>query len=120
MMVVTLFGIASCDSCRKARRWLEKQGINYRYHDIRTDGLDRKDLSSWVSKAGIDRVLNRRSATWRQVPDVDKHLDDDDDAIALMLRSPTLIKRPILKAGSTLMIGFEEGEYDRVLGKKKA
>jgi Spx/MgsR family transcriptional regulator len=120
MMVVTLFGIASCDSCRKARRWLESHGIEYRYHDIRRDGLDRKDLSNWVSRAGSDKVLNRRSATWRQVPEVDRHLDGNDDAIALMLANPTLIKRPILKAGSTLMIGFEEGEYNRVLGKKKA
>jgi arsenate reductase len=120
MMVVTLFGIASSDSCRKARHWLDGQGIVYRFHDIRADGLDRLDLSNWVSKAGRDKVLNRRSATWRQVPEVDRQLNDDDDAIALMLAHPTLIKRPILKADTTLMIGFEEGEYDRVLGNTKA
>ncbi|MGI9263775.1 MAG: Spx/MgsR family RNA polymerase-binding regulatory protein [Gammaproteobacteria bacterium] len=119
-MVVTLFGIASCDSCRKARRWLDDNGISYQYHDLRKDGLERSDLSNWVQKAGTERVLNRRSATWRRVPEVDRILTDDDDAINLMLENPTLIKRPILKASSMLMIGFEEGEYDRVLGKSKA
>ena len=119
-MVVTLYGIASCDSCRKARRWLNDNGIKYQYRDLRRDGLDRADLSNWVTKAGTERVLNRRSATWRQVPEVDRNLADDDDAIELMLANPTLIKRPILKTSSTLMIGFEEGEYHRVLGKSQA
>lgn len=120
MMAVTLFGIASCDSCRKARRWLDEQGIDYRYHDLRADGLDEAELSNWVKRASTDRILNRRSATWRRVPEVDRNFDSDQNAIELMLENPTLIKRPILKADRTLMIGFDADEYGRVLGDRKA
>ena len=114
----TRYGIASCTSCRKARSWLDDHGIRYSYHDLRLDGMPETRLSRWVEKAGWEKVLNRRSATWRQLSDVDKMIAEPQDAVALMLRHPTLVKRPVLDDGRTLMIGFEDTEYQRVMGKK--
>lgn len=118
MTDLTLYGIASCDACRKARRWLENQNIGFNYHDLRVDGLSDSRLSKWVKRAGWERILNRRSVTWRQLPDVDREIKDDDDAKRLMLANPTLVKRPVLESKTTLMIGFEEKEYARVLGSR--
>jgi len=119
-MAITLFGIASCDTCRKARRWLEQNGHEYHYHDIRLDGLPVTALKDWVRRAGWENVLNRRSATWRRIPDVDRDVTGPGDAMELMREYPTIIKRPILSAGKVLLVGFDEDEYAEALsGKSK-
>lgn len=110
-MAITLFGISSCDSCRKARRWLEDAGLEYRYHDLRKDGLPETALRAWVRRAGWETVLNRRSATWRRIPDVDRSVDSADAAMELMKDFPTIIKRPILSSGRLLLIGFDSDQY---------
>jgi Spx/MgsR family transcriptional regulator len=110
-MAITLFGIASCDSCRNARRWLEAAGLDYRYHDLRKDGLPETALRAWVRRAGWDAVLNRRSATWRRIPEVDRAVDGPEAAMELMKEYPTIIKRPILSSGRVLIIGFDPDEY---------
>lgn len=117
-MAITLFGIASCDACRKARRWLDEHELEYRYHDIRRDGLPVTALREWVRRAGWETVLNKRSATWRKVPDVDRQLDTATQAIALMREFPTLVKRPILSSGSTLLVGFDPESYAATFPEK--
>jgi len=114
-MAITIFGIASCDSCRKARKWLDSEGLSYRYHDLRLDGVPEQALLAWVRRAGWEAMLNRRSATWRRIPDVDRDIQDDAQAVALMLEYPTVIKRPIVCAGRELLIGFNEEAYQDAL-----
>ena len=114
-MAITLFGIASCDNCRKARRWLDDHDLKYHYHDIRLDGLPTTALREWVRRAGWESVLNRRSATWRRIPDVDRNISGPEDAMDLMREYPTIIKRPILSSGKTLMVGFDPDEYAATL-----
>lgn len=114
-MAITLFGIASCDTCRKARRWLDEKGFEYRYHDIRLDGVPVTALREWVRRAGWETVLNRRSATWRRIPEVDRNVAGAGDAIELMREYPTIIKRPVLSAGKVLLVGFDADEYAKSL-----
>jgi arsenate reductase len=119
-MAITVFGIASCDTCRKARRWLEKNGFEYHYHDIRLDGLPVTALKDWVRRAGWETVLNRRSITWRRIPDVDKDVTGPEDAMELMREYPTIIKRPVLSAGKLLLVGFDADEYaEKLPGSRK-
>jgi len=63
--MTTLYGIRNCDTIRKARRWLDENGVEYTFHDVRADGLDRKTLSSWEQQLGWEQLLNRRGTTWR-------------------------------------------------------
>lgn len=114
-MAITLFGIASCDTCRKARRWLENNELEYSYHDIRLDGVPVTALREWVRRAGWETVLNRRSATWRRIPEVDRNVTGANDAIELMRDYPPIIKRPVLSAGKVLLVGFDEDEYAKAL-----
>lgn len=117
-MAITLFGISSCDTCRKARRWLDENGLEYRYHDIRRDGLPESALKDWVRRAGWETIMNRRSATWRRIPDVDKDVSDAGGATALMLEFPTIIKRPILSSGKLLLLGFDPAKYAAALASR--
>lgn len=113
---VVLYGIRTCDTCRKARRWLESHEISHHYHDLRTDGLDGAALDGWIGAAGMDAVLNRRGTTWRKLA---ADLEDELTTAALrdlILSHPTLLKRPIIEAdGILLTIGFTAAEQQRVL-----
>jgi arsenate reductase len=115
--VVTLFGIKTCDTVRKARKWLDAHGIDYRFHDFRADGLDRRQLATWVDELGWEALLNRRGTTWRQLPESKRAGVDRDRAVALMLEHPALIKRPVLDLGGRRHLGFGDERYRQLFIK---
>jgi arsenate reductase len=110
-------GIASCDSCRKARKWLDAHEVDYRVHDLREDGLDIQMLERWANRADWQQLLNTRSLTWRRLPEVDRMNVTRDRALALMLDHPTLVKRPILEHGKSIVVGFSPEGYEEILRK---
>jgi arsenate reductase (glutaredoxin) len=113
---VTLYGIPNCDTVKKARAWLERQGVGFRFHDFRADGLDRKSLEAWVKQLGWEKVLNKASTTFRDLPDKKKVGLDETRAIALMLESPTMIKRPVLDRAGSFSVGFKPDVYAALFG----
>lgn len=115
--MITLYGIKNCDSVKKARRWLEAQGLEYRFHDLRLDGLDPEVLERWVERLGWERLLNRRGATWRRLDESRRRDLDEAKAVALMLEAPTLIKRPVIDTGAELLVGFDAQTYQQRLAR---
>lgn len=111
----TLYGIQNCDTVKKARKWLDDHGIRYRFHDYRSDGLDAELLDRLEAALGWNNMLNRRSTTWRQIDAQDKADLDTESAKALMLRQPTLIRRPVLDTGTRITIGFSADQYEAEL-----
>lgn len=105
--MITVYGISNCDTIKRARAWLDGQGIGYRFHDYRKDGLDPAQLAQWADELGWDNLLNRRGTTWRGLPDADKADLGRDKAIALMLRHPAMIKRPLFDLGRRRVLGFD-------------
>jgi len=110
-MTVTLYGLKTCDTTRAARRWLDARGIAYAFHDVREDGLKKAQVENWVKQLGHEKVLNRSSTTWRELPEADKSAVDAKKAIALLLAHPTLVKRPLLDRGGEFSVGFKPQEY---------
>jgi arsenate reductase len=114
---VRLYGIDTCDQVRAARRWLRLRGIQVQWHDFRREGLDAALLSAWLSHLPWDALLNRRGQTWRQLPpDERTRVVDATSASELMLRLPTLIKRPVLEVQERIVVGFSEALYTSVFG----
>lgn len=111
----TLYGIKNCDTVKKARKWLDDNHIEYQFHDYRTDGLNAALLAQLESTLGYEKMLNRRSTSWRQLGEDQKSGLNKNKAIQLMLETPTLIKRPILDTGERMIIGFASEEYKKVL-----
>ncbi|MBZ9558138.1 MULTISPECIES: ArsC family reductase [unclassified Modicisalibacter] len=109
----TLYGIKSCDTCRKARKALDARGIAYRYHDLREDGLDAGTLARFIDLTGLETLLNTRSTTWRGLDETERQAarDDAERARALILAHPTLLKRPLLDTGETLIVGRARDDY---------
>lgn len=107
----TLFGIKNCDTVKSARSWLESNNIEYKFHDFRADGLSKDQLQAWIDQIGSDMLINKRSATWRQLNTKDQDLALGQIASAVVLANPTLIKRPVLQRDGDLLIGFSPDEY---------
>jgi arsenate reductase len=116
-MTVTLYGIKNCDTIKKARAWLETQGVAYDFHDYKLAGIDEARLRFWVRELGWERLLNRAGTTFRKLPDADKEGLDEDKAVALMLAQPSMIRRPVLDLGDRRLAGFGEDAYRDALGR---
>lgn len=113
---VTLYGIKSCDTMRKARSWLDARGVAYTFHDYKTAGIEPGVLEGWARKAGWERLLNRAGTTFRKLADTDKNGMTEKKAITLMLAQPSLIKRPVLDTGERLVVGFKPEDYEATFG----
>lgn len=113
---IILHGLATCDTTRAARKWLEANGISHVFHDVRADGLTRQQVEAWVTQLGWEKVLNKASTTWRELPESVRSGLDSSRAIGLMLQHPTLVKRPVLDRGGKLLVGFKPASYSAVFG----
>ena len=113
--MLTLFGIANCDTVKKAQRWLTQHAIDYRMHDYRRDGLERTLLQKWLTQVDWSDLLNQRSRTWRELDDAQKQDLSKDKAMLLMLAHPTLIKRPVIVGKNIFIIGFNPDQYQSQL-----
>ncbi|AKM09039.1 ArsC family reductase [Croceicoccus naphthovorans] len=110
-MSVTLYGIPNCDSVKKARKWLEAEGIDYAFHDYKKQDVPEANLRRWVETKGWELLLNRRGTTFRKLDESDKADIDAEKAIALMLAHPSMIKRPVVEHGGGLLVGFDAAEW---------
>lgn len=113
---VTIYGIKACDTMKKARTWLEGHGVDYAFHDYKTEGVGRGVLEGWAKAVGWEVLLNRSGTTFRKLPDADKAGLDEAKAVGLMLAQPSMIKRPVLDAGGTLIVGFKPETYQARFG----
>lgn len=103
-----VYTLKSCDTCKKAVKWLNDQNIEFHQHDIRDDGLDRETTEHIVRSAGWENVLNRRSTTWRHLDESEKANPGPEMAIDLIASHPTLMKRPAFVTEQEVMVGFDE------------
>jgi arsenate reductase len=113
---IAIYGIRNCDTMKKARAWLDGRGVVYRFHDYKSDGVARDRLEQWARQVGWEALLNRSGLTYRKLSEDDKSDLDARKALALMSRYPSLIRRPIVEAGRQLIIGFNTGRFEELLG----
>ncbi|MGK9169568.1 ArsC family reductase [Inquilinus limosus] len=109
---VTIYGIKNCDTMKKARAWLDQRGVAYAFHDYKAAGIDRATLEGWARKVSWEVLLNRAGTTFRKLPDAVREGLTEAKAIGLMLDQPSMIKRPVLDIGGTLLVGFKPEQYE--------
>ena len=110
----TLYGIKNCDTVKKARDWLGKRDIEYKFHDFRVDGLTIKQVATWIKELGLDTIVNKRSTTWKALDEATKTHFNETNAAEIIVKNPTLIKRPLLDTGEQKYIGFNDSEYTKI------
>jgi arsenate reductase len=113
---ITIYGIRNCDTMKKARAWLDENGVAHAFHDYKTEGIDKAALERWAKEVGWETLLNRAGTTFRKLPEAERENVTEKKAIALMLEQPSMIKRPVLDAGGTLIVGFKPQVYEKALG----
>ena len=117
-MTITIYGIKSCNSMKKAFSKLDELGVSYEFHDYKKQGIDKDSVQRWVDSLGINQVLNKRGTTWRKLSDAQKAAADSDESVAieLLLANTSMIKRPIIdgeiKGAPVLLCGYDEAEFD--------
>ena len=116
--MTTVYGIKNCDTMKRARAWLNAHDVAYAFHDYKTSGIDKATLEAWAKDVGWETLLNRAGTTFRKLPDADKAGLTEKKAIALMLASPSMIKRPVLDKGGKLSVGFKPESYERIFPKR--
>ncbi|RPD51934.1 Spx/MgsR family RNA polymerase-binding regulatory protein [Paracnuella aquatica] len=104
----TVYGLANCDTVRKAIKWLKEINQSFQFHDFRKDGIDAEKINDWVSQMGVAVLLNKKSATWRGLGEAEQaEAATERGAIQLMAQHPALIKRPVVEQeGKLVAVGF--------------
>ena len=111
-MTVLLYGIPNCDTVKKARTWLESNGVDYTFHDFKKQGVDETMLRAWLKHVPLATLLNKKGTTYRALSDADKaQAESEAGAVALMQTSPSLIKRPVLDRNGKVSVGFSADNY---------
>jgi len=108
-MMLTVYGIKQCDTCRKALKWLANEGTEHRFHDFRVDGLKASQVQEWMGSPFSDKLVNRRSTTWRQLTDEQRQFEGPE-LLNLLMEHPTLIKRPVFVTNDIVAVGFNPKE----------
>jgi len=104
MAALTLYGLKNCDTCKKAIKALEGSGHSVSFVDIRSEADLAAKVPVWLSAAGADLLVNRRSTTWRGLDEAARASDPE----ALLIANATLIKRPVIEAGDSVHVGWSK------------
>ena len=100
---------------KKAFAWLEGNGIEFRFHDYKKDGVPQERVGRWLEQCGWEALVNTKGPTFRQLPASRQQGLNAARACVLMLEAPSIIKRPVIETGKELLIGFDPERYRAVL-----
>ncbi len=107
-----VYGIPNCDTVKKATAWLTKNKVEFDFFDFKKEPLTRKTVNKWIKEKGIETIVNKKSTTWKNLPEnIRENLLAGLDIAETLIEYPTLIKRPVIESGNNIYIGFDEATY---------
>lgn len=98
-----LYGISTCDTCKKALKSLQGTGQSVEFRDIRQDALSEAEIAEFVGVFG-DRLINKQSTTYRSF----NAFLRESEAEAQLAAQPTVMKRPVIRDGDKLYLGWDD------------
>ncbi|NLS13211.1 ArsC family reductase [Vibrio sp. SM6] len=110
-MTTVMYGIANCDTVKKAKKWLQQAEVEFSFHDYRKQGIDAALVERFCHELGWEKVLNKRGTTYRGLTDEQKASLNQNTAVDLLVANPAMIKRPILETDGHLQLGFTPAQY---------
>jgi Spx/MgsR family transcriptional regulator len=113
---ITVYGIPNCDSVKKARVWLTEQGVDHVFHDFKKQGVPPVAVDLWLKQVSWEVLVNRKGTTWRKLDAaLQASVVDKDTARTLMLAHASVIKRPVVVHGKTVVVGVNPEAWARVV-----
>jgi arsenate reductase (glutaredoxin) len=115
---VIVYGIPNCDTVRRARTWLDERGTVYRFHDFKKAGVPPERLDAWIGAVGWEKLVNRQGLMWKKLDEAARvQVVDATSARALMLATPSVIKRPVVEWPlGQITVGFDEARWAGLTG----
>ncbi len=114
---LTVYGIPNCDSVKKARVWFEAQGIDYVFHDFKKQGVPPEAVDLWLKQVSWEVLVNRKGTTWRKLdPALQASVTDNASARALILAHTSVVKRPVVVKGQSVIVGVNPDAWASVVG----
>ncbi len=110
-MQVILYGLNKCGTCQKARAWLDERGIAHQFIDYRDQPIEPGSLCAWAAQFGWEKLVNRASLTWRNLPAERKTPASEAEWLALVAEYPSLIRRPVTVIDGQAGLGFSDKSY---------
>lgn len=110
--MLTVYGLSACDTVKRARIWLEAQGVEYRFVDFKKTPPSATQIAAWANAVGWDALLNKRGTTWRKLdPATQASVVDAASAVAVLAHHPSAIKRPVVEGWKMLLVGFDTVQW---------
>lgn len=102
---------------QKALKWLDAKKVKYTFHDYKQSGIDKPTLELWLKHFPTDKLINTKGTTWRALTDAEKAgIAGKPEAIALMMKNTSLIKRPVWDFGDgRFFLGWDENELSKMI-----
>jgi len=112
-----VYAIPNCNTVKKALDWLKANKLAYEFHDYKKLGITATQLTNWSKQIGWEALINKKGATWRQLPkEIQESITTQKAAIALMIEKTSIIRRPLIEEnGKIIVLGFDEAEYKKAL-----
>ncbi|EOR96049.1 arsenate reductase [Arcticibacter svalbardensis MN12-7] len=113
--MIHIYGIKNCNTVKKALNWLDERKLSYEFHDFKKVGVSEEKLAAWAKQVGWEALVNKKGTTWRTVdPATQQSVIDASSAFPLLMEKTSLIKRPVIEQGDTVLLGFDEGRYEEL------
>ena len=116
--VLTVYGLNQCDTVKRARQWLQAQGVDFQFVDFKKIPPSAAQISAWAEAVGWEALLNKRGTTWRKLDAATQaRVVDAPSAVAVLAQHPSAIKRPVVETGGQLLVGFDEAAWRAALSR---
>ncbi|SEM80701.1 transcriptional regulator, Spx/MgsR family [Mucilaginibacter gossypiicola] len=107
-----VYGLTTCKRTRQALAWLKAQNVDFEFQNFKTEGISPGKLKGWDATSGYATFLNKKSLTWKRLPaEVRESIKNSENALALLVEEPAIIKRPVIEDENFLLFGFDEKVY---------
>ena len=116
--MIDVYGLSKCSTCDKARKWLDRFAVEYRFIDYREQRVDAPTLKHWAKAVGgWESLVNRSGMTWRNLPPNRKTPQSEPEWLLLIKEYPALVRRPVVVRGEEVSLGFSDKLFKRLFAK---
>lgn len=109
-----------CTTCKRAKKWLEENKIEFEDRDIKVENPKEDELKKWYKESGLPlkRFFNTSGMIYREM-DLKNKLPDmtEEEQLKLLATDGMLVKRPIIVGDCFVLTGFKEKEWEEVLNR---
>jgi len=107
---MTLYGIKTCSTVGKARKFMREHGIDFDFVDYKVESVGEEKIRAWLKQVDIDMLFNNRGKKYRDLKLKALNLDDEGK-IAWMAKENYLLKRPVIEHDGKVHVGYNEEVY---------